>query len=172
MIFCGLHNVYWMLFHRFICTSCFYLLLLHFIVAWYKILDFKHNPLNVQSSLTRHLHNFCGSAGLCCSIFFLWSFIFDLMFGMQEWLSFIVFLLKIFTNLWFGGKCLLINLMNILPILVLTDLLYGGFNQIMLRFLFFLFWLFSFGCWYCSLVLYLCFLGIFHSKWLTPEKYF
>ena len=50
-----------------------------------------------------------------------------------------MFLLRIFTNLWFGGKCLLINLMNILPILVLTDLLYGGLNQIMLRFLFFLF---------------------------------
>ena len=34
--------------------------------------------------------------------------------------------------------------MNILPILVLTDLLYGGLNQIMLHFLFFLFWLFCF----------------------------
>ena len=65
-----------------------------------------------------------------------------------------VFLLKIFTNLWFGGKCLLINLMNILPILVLTDLLYGGLYLIIKRFLFFWFWLFSFDCWYCSLVLY------------------
>ena len=46
-------------------------------------------------------------------------------------------LLKILTNLWFGVKCLLINLMNILTILVL-NLLYGGLNQIMLRF--FLVW--------------------------------
>ena len=49
-----------------------------------------------------------------------------------------MFLLKIFTNLLFGGKCLLINLMNILPILVLTDLLYGGLNQLIFRFLFIL----------------------------------
>ena len=81
-------------------------------------------------------------------------------------------MVKIFTNLWFGGKCLLINLMNILPILVLTDLLYGGFNQIMLGFPFFFFWLFSF-----LLVAHIVawfyihfFLGILHSKCLTPEK--
>ena len=45
-------------------------------------------------------------------------------------------MLKNFTNLRFDGKCLLINLMNILPILVLMNLLYGGLNQIMLSFLF------------------------------------
>ena len=147
-----------------------YLLLLRFIVAWYKILDLKHNPFNGQSSLTREWHNFCCSAGLGCSIL-LRPFIFDLMFGMQEWLSFIVFLLKIFTHLWFGQKCLLINLMNILPVLVLTDLLHGGLNQIMLAFLLLLFWLFSFGCWYFSLGLCPLLFRHFHSKWLTPEKY-
>ena len=76
------------------------------------------------------------------------------------------------SRLWFGEKCLLINLMNILSIMVLPDLLYGGLNQIMLCFLFSLFWLFSFGCWHCSLVYIHYFLRVFHSKWLTPEKYF
>ena len=126
---------------------------IYFIVAWYKILDVKHNPLIGQSSLIRQLHSFCGSVGLGCSIFLLWLFIFDLMFGMLEQLSFLVFLLKVFTSLWFGGKRLLINLVNILSILLFMDLLYGGLNQKMLRFLFLLFWLFSFGCSYCSLVL-------------------
>ena len=111
---------------------CLHLPSMHFIVAWYEMLDVKHNSFIGKSSLTRQLHNFCGSVGLGCSTFLLWPFIFDLMFGMQEWLSFIVFLLTIFTKLWFGGKCLLINSMNILPTLVLTDLLYGGLNQIML----------------------------------------
>ena len=62
--------------------------------------------------------------------------------------------------------------MNILRILVLTGLLYGGLNQIMLPFLFFCFDCFLLvvdiaACFYVH-----CFLGIFHSKWLTPEKYF
>ena len=115
---------------------CLYLLSLQFIVAWYKILDVKHIPFIGQSSLTRQLHNFCGFVGLGCTIFLLWPYIFDLMFGIQESLSFIVLLLKIYTNLRFGGKCLLINLMNILPILVLIHLLYGGLNQIILHFFF------------------------------------
>ena len=43
-------------------------------------------------------------------------------------------MLKNFSNLRFDEKCLLINLMNILPILVLMNLLYGELNQIMLSF--------------------------------------
>ena len=134
---------------------CLYLLSLHFIVAWYKILDAKHNPFNGQSSLTRQFHNFCGSAGLGCSVFFVvtvyfWSDVsharttkFYCVFG---------------EDLWFCGTYLLINILNILPILVLTDLLYGGLKQMMLRFFLFVlivfFWLFSLHC----------LLGIFHSK--------
>ena len=111
--------------------------------------------------LTRQKHNFCGFVGFGCSIFLLWPFIFDLMFGIQNKMSFVMFLLKIFTKWCFGGKYLLINLMNIVLILVFTDLLYGGLNQIMLRFLFFLFWLFCSGCWYCNLFLYSLFFGHF-----------
>ena len=52
MIFCGFHNVSWMSFHIFLCIFfCLYLLLLYFIVAWYKILDFKHNPYIGQRNL-------------------------------------------------------------------------------------------------------------------------
>ena len=36
--------------------------------------------------------------------------------------------------------------------MILTNFLYGGLNQIMLRFLFFLFWLFSFGIIYLFIV--------------------
>ena len=156
MIFFGLHNLSWRSsFQRFLCMFFLYLLSLHLIVGWYKILDVKRNPL-IGQSLTGQLHNFCDAVGLGCTIF-LSPFIFDL-FGMQEKLSFIVFLLKSFTNLWFGGKCLLNNLMNIIPILVFTDLLYSELNRVMLRFLFFLFWSFSLCCWCCSLILYpLCF---------------
>ena len=85
-----------------------------------------------------------------------------------------MFLLKIFTNLWFDGRCLLINLMNILPILVLTDLPYGGLNQIMLRFLFFLFCfllIVDIVAWFYILG-FICFLGIFHGKRQTSGKYF
>ena len=135
---------------------CLYLLSLHFIVAWYKILDVKCNPFDGQSSLTRQLHNFCGSAGFGCSIFFGVTVYFWSDVGHPRITKLIVFLLKIFTNLRFGGKCLPINLMNIFSILVLTDWLYVGFNQIVLGVLFFLFRL-----------LYSLFLGIFHRKMMT-----
>ena len=175
MVFCGLYNVSWMSFHMFFCiffVCTYYLPSLHFIVAWYKILDAKHNPFTGQTSLTKQLRNVCGSVGLGCSIFLLWPFIFDLMFGMQEQVSFIVFLLNIFTNLRFGGKCLLINLMNVLPILVLTDLLYDGLTQICCVF-------FS-VCYKCfhlivDIVVWFYihwFLFIYHSKWLTPKNSF
>ena len=122
---------------------CSYLLSLHFIVAWYKILDAKRNQFIEQSSLTRQLHNFCGSMGLGCSIFLLWPFNFwsDVWHTRITQFYFISLFWKIFTNLWLSGECLLINVMNISPILILTDLLYGGLNQIMLRFLCFFFWL-------------------------------
>ena len=41
-------------------------------------------------------------------------------------------------------------------------LTFGRVKQMMLHFLFILFWLFYFTCWYC----------IFLSNWLTTEKYF
>ena len=83
-----------------------------------------------------------------------------------------MFLLKSFMNFWFGRKYLLTNLINILLLLVFIYLLKCGLNQMMLCFLFFLFQLFSFGCWYCSLVLDPLFFKHFDSKWLTPGKYF
>ena len=41
-----------------------------------------------------------------------------------------MFLLNIFLSLWSAGKDLLMRLMNALPMLVLTFLLYGGLNHI------------------------------------------
>ena len=128
---------------------CLYLLSLQFIVVWYKILDVKHNLFN------RQLHNLCGSAGLGCSIFF----VVTVYFWSDVWHARITKFYCVFgEDLWFGGTYLLINILNILPILVLTDLLYGGLKQMMLRFFLFVlivfFLLFSFHC----------LLGIFHSK--------
>ena len=139
-----------------------------FLVTRYKILDVQHNPFIGKSSLTRQSHLFYGSVDFVafylvfCIFVFAFIFIFILIWHSaceNSWV--LLFLLKIFANLWFGGKCLLINLINILPMMVFTNLLYGDLNQIMLCFIFLLFWLFSFGCWYCSLVLYPLFLCLF-----------
>ena len=48
-------------------------------------------------------------------------------------------LLQILCSRWWGGKCLASSRKNSLPILVLTCLLNGGLNNVMLRFLFFFF---------------------------------
>ena len=56
--------------------------------------------------------------------------------------------------------------MNILPMLVLTDLLYCGLNQIMLRFLFFLFECFLLVVDAVAWFHVHCFLEIFNSKCL------
>ena len=58
------------------------------------------------------------------------------MFGMQLWLTFTLFLLKTGWRLWFGGKCFLIRLTEVLATLVWTFALYGGLNQMMSLFLF------------------------------------
>ena len=62
--------------------------------------------------------------------------IIDLTSFMQLLLTFKVFLLKILRSLCCSGKCLSIKLKNSRPIFVLTLLLNGGLNQIMLRCLF------------------------------------
>ena len=148
---------------------CLHLLSSHTTVAWYKVLDVKHDPFIGLSSLIRQLHNFCGSVAFGFSTFLLWQFFWFDVWHAQITNFYCVF---VFTNLWLGRKCLLINLTDVLPIVAFTDLLYGGLNQIMLHLRFFLFWLFSFGCWYCSLFLYPLLFRHFHRKWQTPEKYF
>ena len=135
---------------------CLYLLSLHFIVAWYKYLTLNiihsmDNPFNRQGS-------FIISVVLRAwvAVFF---FVVTVYFWSDVWHARITKFYCVFgEDLWFGGTYLLINILNILPILVLTDLLYGGLKQMMLRFFLFVlivfFWLFSFHC----------LLGIFHSK--------
>ena len=45
----------------------------------------QNKPLKCPlSSITKQLQNFCGFVRLCCNIFMLWVFIFDLVFGMQK----------------------------------------------------------------------------------------
>ena len=96
---------------------------------------FKCKPFIGKSSLPRQLHGFCGSVSLGCSIFFVMLIYLILCLACKNnWV--LLFLWKIFINLWFGRKCSVIKLMNILAILVFTDLLYRGLTQ-MLPYLFF-----------------------------------
>ena len=130
MIFCGLYNNSWMSFHRFLFyLSCSFLLTLHFTVAWYKIFDVKHDPFIVQSSLT--------SSCIICVALWAWVvgvfFFFVIVYFWSDVrhariTSFYYVYAENFTNLLW--KYLLINLMNILPIMVLADFLYDGLNNI------------------------------------------
>ena len=73
----------------------------------------------------------------CCDLLVALYFLMMLsVFGMQLWLTFTLFLLKTGWRLWFGGKCFLIRLTEVLATLVWTFALYGGLNQMMSLFLF------------------------------------
>ena len=61
----------------------------------------------------------------------------SLMFWVVEYDIFSVCLLNAEDNSLFAGKCLLISERNCLPILVERFILYGGFQYVMLLFLFF-----------------------------------
>ena len=97
-------------------------------------------PLNVNHSLVNLPYQ-----GNCMVFVVLWAWVVVFFFVMLIYLILclacknnwvLLFLWKIFINLWFGRKCSVIKLMNILAILVFTDLLYRGLTQ-MLPYLFF-----------------------------------
>ena len=74
--------------------------------------------------MTLQLHVFACTSFV--TIFLLWDWIIALMFFVQLYDNFIVFLLKILYNADFGGKCFLTSSKNCCPTLVFTDLLKGG----------------------------------------------
>ena len=82
----------------------------------------------------------------------------DFMFGMQLYETLTVFLLKILWNLCCRGKCFAMRLRKNLPIFVERFMLYGGLNQMMLRFRF-------------RFVLFVLFVGVYVKSWLYPERF-
>ena len=100
------------------------------------------------------MHVICSVLFLENKIFALWEFMMVLIFRVQLLLIFTVFLLNNLWNLWWGGKCFLIRLRNIFPMLVFTFLPYGGLNQMIFLFRYFLLLAVSIFAWYFSLCLY------------------
>ena len=99
------------------------------------------------------MHIFCSVLFLGNEIFGIWEFKMVLIFRVQLWLIFTLFLLNNLWNLWWRGKCFLIRFRNIFSMLVFPFLLYGGLNQMIFLFRWFLLLAASIFALYLSLCL-------------------
>ena len=99
------------------------------------------------------MHIFCSVLFLGNKIFGIWEFKMVLIFRVQLWLIFTLFLLNNLWNLWWRGKCFLIRFRNIFSMLVFPFLLYGGLNQMIFLFRWFLLLAASIFALYLSLCL-------------------